>query len=218
MTNDNYCINNTGKGDDGETVSSAKEATGAKRKAGGKTSSKSPGPPQYCHWLMKSEPESRFENGNDMKVQSCSGVISTVCCEWESVSGLHSSDLHLVRSAVRDRRSEGLAWSDRLLGWRPQLSGGATKLKRCLPEIRHQYSTTMKRLFVFLVFSHLLVLSSLCGSVPLNYLSSTGTQFYEADERRSVCFLLPQQLQGTGNSRSREGKSLSFAADNVVMI
>lgn len=29
---------------------------------------KSPERPQYCHWLMKSEPESRLENGIDVKV------------------------------------------------------------------------------------------------------------------------------------------------------
>lgn len=29
---------------------------------------KCPGKASYCHWLMKSEPESRFENGVDVKV------------------------------------------------------------------------------------------------------------------------------------------------------
>lgn len=66
---DNHYLVYTGKDDDGETA-------GAKRKATEKTkeSSESAAPPQYCHWLMKSEPESRFENGVDMKVRS------TVCC------------------------------------------------------------------------------------------------------------------------------------------
>ncbi len=41
-------------------------------------------------------------------------------------------------------------------------------------------------------------------NVPLNYLSSAGAQFYEADERRAAGFLLPQQLQGPGDSGSHE--------------
>lgn len=48
--------------------------------------------------------------------------------------------------------------------------------------------------------------SSLCGNVPLNYLSSPGAQLHENDERRAVGFLLPQQLQGTGCCRSHESK------------
>lgn len=41
-----------------------KKATAAKNDL-----SKSEKPtPQYCHWLMKSEPESRYENGVDVKV------------------------------------------------------------------------------------------------------------------------------------------------------
>lgn len=66
------CLNDVGKDDDGETV-------GAKRKATEKTkaSPESPGSPQYCHWLMKSEPESRFENGIDMKVLSSDRLLST---------------------------------------------------------------------------------------------------------------------------------------------
>lgn len=68
----------TDKADNGETVSSAKEAgVGGKRKATEKTKegAESDGPPQYIHWLMKSEPESRFENGIDMKVQSSIDLI-----------------------------------------------------------------------------------------------------------------------------------------------
>lgn len=63
----------TDKADNGETVSSAKEAgAGRKKKATEKPKevTESDGPLQYSHWLMKSEPESRFENGIDVKVQS----------------------------------------------------------------------------------------------------------------------------------------------------
>lgn len=61
----------TGKADDGETVSSAKETLGGEMKATGKSKrgTESDGPPQYRHWLMKSEPESRLENGIDVKVE-----------------------------------------------------------------------------------------------------------------------------------------------------
>ncbi|XP_022624933.1 thymocyte nuclear protein 1 isoform X2 [Seriola dumerili] len=65
------------KGDKDETASSAKERVGGKRKAAAsaetganKESSESPGSPQQCRWLMKSEPESRFENGVDMKARN----------------------------------------------------------------------------------------------------------------------------------------------------
>lgn len=62
----------TGRGDNGETVSSKSKAA-----AKSEPKKKSSGSPQYCHWLMKSEPESRFENGIDVKVQS---LISSLCC------------------------------------------------------------------------------------------------------------------------------------------
>lgn len=197
---DDHCLNNAGKDDDGETVS-------AKRKATGKTkaSPESPGSPQYCRWLMKSEPESRFENGIDVKVRSSDGLLRTQCVVL--VSGL----MHLVHSAVWGRGSEGSSWSDRLLGWRPQLSGRATKRTPVVKsftwnEAPAQYTTYPHQPCA----NSFLFLSPLYGNVPLNYLSSTGAQFYEADERRAVGFLLPQQLQGAGDSRSHESKSLSF--------
>lgn len=78
----NRSLNNTGKDDDGDAVSSAKVTAGGKRKAKGATkeSSESADPPQYSRWLMKSEPESRFENGIDMKVQISGRLISKACC------------------------------------------------------------------------------------------------------------------------------------------
>lgn len=79
VTSGGRCFNNSGKAADGETVSSAKEAAGGKRKAT-KEDTESDGPPQYSHWLMKSEPESRLENGIDVKVRSSVALTSTVCC------------------------------------------------------------------------------------------------------------------------------------------
>lgn len=80
VTSGDRCFNNSGKAADGETVSSAKEeAAGGKKKAT-KEGTESDGPPQYSHWLMKSEPESRLENGIDVKVRSSVALTSTVCC------------------------------------------------------------------------------------------------------------------------------------------
>ncbi|XP_058490432.1 thymocyte nuclear protein 1 [Solea solea] len=59
------------KGDDGETApSGGKRKTAASVDRGGnkqKTPSSSADSSLHCHWLMKSEPESRFENGIDVK-------------------------------------------------------------------------------------------------------------------------------------------------------
>lgn len=58
-----------GKADGGEKVSAADAFVGGKRKATGKSERvEADDPPQHSHWLMKSEPESRFENGIDVKV------------------------------------------------------------------------------------------------------------------------------------------------------
>lgn len=79
----------TDKAGKDETVSPAKEAgAGSKKKATEKTKegTESDGPPQYSHWLMKSEPESRLENGIDVKVQSSvasESVLNTVA--WTAV-------------------------------------------------------------------------------------------------------------------------------------
>lgn len=62
-----YFCNTSGKaaGD-----SSAQEAGEGKRKASSKAeATQSADPSHYSHWLMKSEPESRFENGVDVKVR-----------------------------------------------------------------------------------------------------------------------------------------------------
>lgn len=83
---------NSAKDDDGETVSAAKETVSRKRKAaasveaGNKKSKESSSPPQYCHWLMKSEPESRFENGIDMKfgIEDLKALPNQTSC-WDGV-------------------------------------------------------------------------------------------------------------------------------------
>lgn len=59
---DYYCFNCSGKGVAGDKVSS-----GSKRKAT-KDGTEPDGLPQYSCWLMKSEPDSRLENGVDVKV------------------------------------------------------------------------------------------------------------------------------------------------------
>ncbi|XP_039986079.1 thymocyte nuclear protein 1 [Xiphias gladius] len=84
---------NSDKGDGGDAASSAKERVGGKRKAaasvesgGSKQSSESPGSPQPCHWLMKSEPESRFENGIDVKfgIEDLKALPNQTSC-WDGV-------------------------------------------------------------------------------------------------------------------------------------
>lgn len=63
-------VSSPGKADDGGKVSLAEASVGGKRKATGKSkeSVKAADPPEHSHWLMKSEPESRLENGIDVKV------------------------------------------------------------------------------------------------------------------------------------------------------
>lgn len=58
------------KADEGKKVSSAEASAGGERKVTGRSRKQAAAdePPQHSHWLMKSEPESRFENGIDMKV------------------------------------------------------------------------------------------------------------------------------------------------------
>ncbi|KAG7243169.1 hypothetical protein INR49_016544 [Caranx melampygus] len=78
------------KGDEGETASPAETSAGGKKKAGAsaetggnKESSESP---QHCHWLMKSEPESRFENGIDVKfgIEDLKALPNQTDC-WDGV-------------------------------------------------------------------------------------------------------------------------------------
>lgn len=66
---------NAGKDDEGETVAAKKKASPA-----------SPAPPQYSRWLMKSEPESRFENGVDMKfgIEDLKALPNQTSC-WDGV-------------------------------------------------------------------------------------------------------------------------------------
>lgn len=90
---DLYFFNISGKVAEGEAASSAQEAAVSKRKVSGKSqaAAESGAPSQYSHWLMKSEPESRFENGVDVKVQS-SVLPSSLPPVVYTLGGLLSSD------------------------------------------------------------------------------------------------------------------------------
>ncbi|XP_030007885.1 thymocyte nuclear protein 1 [Sphaeramia orbicularis] len=74
------------------TVKAADKTAGHKRKAvssvetGNNGTSESSGAPQYCHWLMKSEPESRFENGIDVKfgIEDLKALPDQTDC-WDGV-------------------------------------------------------------------------------------------------------------------------------------
>lgn len=63
------------------TRSTGKRKTAHSGKSRGKEASKakdSPSKASYSHWLMKSEPESRFQNGIDMKVATVCGNLNTM--------------------------------------------------------------------------------------------------------------------------------------------
>ncbi|XP_028275447.1 thymocyte nuclear protein 1 isoform X2 [Parambassis ranga] len=70
-------LNNTGKADGREAV---------KRKTAAKTKQGSESAPQFSHWLMKSEPESRFENGIDVKfgIEDLKALPDQTSC-WDGV-------------------------------------------------------------------------------------------------------------------------------------
>nr|XP_020470502.1 thymocyte nuclear protein 1 [Monopterus albus] len=83
----------SGKDDSDKAISSAKRTVGWKRKAAAsvetgnrKDSSESPGSAQYCHWLIKSEPESRLEKGIDVKfgIEDLKALPNQTSC-WDGV-------------------------------------------------------------------------------------------------------------------------------------
>nr|XP_046245355.1 thymocyte nuclear protein 1 [Scatophagus argus] len=90
--------------DDGETASSAKQALDSKRKATGKPKESSESP-QYCRWLMKSEPESRFENGIDVKfgIEDLKALPSQTGC-WDGVRN------YQARNFMRQMKAGQLAF------------------------------------------------------------------------------------------------------------
>lgn len=84
-------VSSPDKAADGGKVST-EASVGGKRKATGKSkaSVKADDPPEHRHWLMKSEPESRFENGIDVKV--CRDVPDSAPeCGWGLTALLHLS-------------------------------------------------------------------------------------------------------------------------------
>lgn len=102
------------KAEEGEKVSSVEASVGGKRKVTGRSKVRADEPPQYSHWLMKSEPESRFQNGIDVKV----------CCSVPGSASECSCGLTgLVHLSVRDRGSEVYDTPNQLLGRRSEFSG-----------------------------------------------------------------------------------------------
>ncbi|XP_070826535.1 thymocyte nuclear protein 1 [Chaetodon trifascialis] len=92
---------NSDKDDDGEAASRGKSKAGAKTKA----SSERAGPPQYHHWLMKSEPESRFENGIDVKfgIEDLKALPQQTGC-WDGVRN------YQARNFMRQMKNGQLAF------------------------------------------------------------------------------------------------------------
>ncbi|KAM3615479.1 uncharacterized protein V6R79_002864 [Siganus canaliculatus] len=74
-----------GSDDNSEAAPTPTSRAAEKRKAGGECPG-SADPPQYCHWLMKSEPESRLENGVDMKfgIEDLKALPEQTDC-WDGV-------------------------------------------------------------------------------------------------------------------------------------
>lgn len=68
-----------------DTAGSQRNAAGSV-KSGNKESADSCDAPQYSHWLMKSEPESRFENGIDVKfgIEDLKALPDQTGC-WDGV-------------------------------------------------------------------------------------------------------------------------------------
>ncbi|KAK9521016.1 hypothetical protein VZT92_020861 [Zoarces viviparus] len=74
----------SGKDDDGEAAGGKRKAAAAPAEsAKNKESSECP---QFCHWLMKSEPESRFENDIDVKfgIEDLKALPDQTGC-WDGV-------------------------------------------------------------------------------------------------------------------------------------
>ncbi|KAM3875129.1 thymocyte nuclear protein 1 [Diretmus argenteus] len=103
--------------DDSETVSPveapaqtrlAKRKASASEETGNQESTKgeaSPRQPEYCHWLMKSEPESRFENGIDVKfgIEDLKAQPNQTGC-WDGVRN------YQARNFMRDMKEGQLAF------------------------------------------------------------------------------------------------------------
>ncbi|TNN73242.1 Thymocyte nuclear protein 1 [Liparis tanakae] len=72
-----------GNDDDGERAGGKRKAAAPVESGKNKESS---GSPQFCRWLMKSEPESRFENGIDVKfgIEDLKALPGQTGC-WDGV-------------------------------------------------------------------------------------------------------------------------------------
>ncbi|TDH14792.1 hypothetical protein EPR50_G00024410 [Perca flavescens] len=88
--------------DDGEKVGSKRKAAASVES--GKSEERSE-PPQYCRWLMKSEPESRFENGIDVKfgIEDLKALPDQTGC-WDGVRN------YQARNFMRQMKNEQLAF------------------------------------------------------------------------------------------------------------
>ncbi|XP_071392452.1 thymocyte nuclear protein 1 [Centroberyx affinis] len=86
----------------GKRKASASDATGKQESTKGEASD---GRPQLCHWLMKSEPESRFENGIDVKfgIEDLKALPNQTGC-WDGVRN------YQARNFMREMKEEQLAF------------------------------------------------------------------------------------------------------------
>ncbi|XP_029699289.1 thymocyte nuclear protein 1 isoform X2 [Takifugu rubripes] len=123
-----------GKADDGGKVSAAEASVGGKRKATGKSkeSVKADDPPEHSHWLMKSEPESRFENGIDVKfgIEDLKTMLDQTSC-WDGVRNFQA------RNFMRQMKKGQLAFFYHSNCKEPGIAG--------LMKVDVQYQRMMKR-------------------------------------------------------------------------
>ncbi|KAM4628179.1 thymocyte nuclear protein 1 isoform 1-T2 [Polymixia lowei] len=86
----------------GKRKASASDRTGKKETT---KDEESPSRPQYCHWLMKSEPESRFEKGIDVKfgIEELKALPNQTGC-WDGVRN------YQARNFMKDMKEGQLAF------------------------------------------------------------------------------------------------------------
>ncbi|XP_056139159.1 thymocyte nuclear protein 1 isoform X1 [Lampris incognitus] len=86
----------------GKRKTSASDETENRKRAKGDASTNRP---QYCHWLMKSEPESRFENGIDVKfgIEDLKALPNQTGC-WDGVRN------YQARNFMRDMKEGQMAF------------------------------------------------------------------------------------------------------------
>jgi len=174
-----------------------------------------PGRPLYSHWLMKSEPESRLENGIDVKARwSVPRWPSHSLSDWiSSHIGVHCVSVihvyvfsHFHLDKVWYWGFEGSPQSDRMLGWCSQLSGRWTHViiiinihpLHNIPIVWH-INPNPKCICLWLSVLVCVYIYGIYSTAVCIYLTITasafdilGTKLHEGHEAGASSLLLPQ--------------------------